>query len=212
MKSCLRCGKHFSKPAGYSVTQWEGKRFCSKRCGALKRRVSDIEIQGLYERGNSSNDIASLFGLSGTHVLRILRSAGCDIRGLSESMKISHNRPEVKTKFVIASTGRKLPESAKETLRSRIGPLNHNWRSGLTVSGGYLQFTSSEANGEHAGKSLHTVIAEWKIGRPLLPEEVVHHHDRNKQNNDPSNLMVMTQSEHAKLHAACGEFTRRKTA
>jgi hypothetical protein len=46
------------------------------------------------------------------------------------------------------------------------------------------------------------VIAEQVIGRPLAKGEIVHHIDGNKQNNDPSNLQVMTQSEHMKLHLA----------
>lgn len=46
----------------------------------------------------------------------------------------------------------------------------------------------------------HRVIAEYKIGRPLKSEEVVHHIDRNRFNNHPSNLMIMTQSEHMALH------------
>lgn len=50
------------------------------------------------------------------------------------------------------------------------------------------------------GTREHRLVAEAMIGRPLLPGEVVHHIDRNSKNNDPSNLMVLTQSEHAKLH------------
>jgi len=50
------------------------------------------------------------------------------------------------------------------------------------------------------GKHIHRVIAEQMIGRPLVKGEIVHHIDGNKHNNDPSNLQVMTQSEHMKLH------------
>ena len=44
----------------------------------------------------------------------------------------------------------------------------------------------------------HRVIASKKIGRPLRDNEVVHHRDGNKLNNKPSNLQVMTRSEHWK--------------
>lgn len=55
------------------------------------------------------------------------------------------------------------------------------------------------------GRHTHRVVAEQMLGRPLLKGEIVHHIDGNKRNNDPSNLMVMTQSEHCKLH-----FTKKK--
>lgn len=51
------------------------------------------------------------------------------------------------------------------------------------------------------GRLEHRFVAEQMLGRVLLPGEVVHHKDRNKHNNDPSNLMVFTsQSEHATHH------------
>jgi len=50
------------------------------------------------------------------------------------------------------------------------------------------------------GRHTHRIIAEQKLGRPLKKGEIVHHIDGNKRNNDPDNLAVMSQSEHARLH------------
>jgi hypothetical protein len=47
----------------------------------------------------------------------------------------------------------------------------------------------------------HVLIAEKMLGRYLRDGEQVHHRDHDKTNNDPSNLVVLTASEHAALHA-----------
>lgn len=47
----------------------------------------------------------------------------------------------------------------------------------------------------------HVVVAEAKLGRFLYPDEVVHHKDLDKLNNDPDNLMVFaTKSDHTAFH------------
>lgn len=46
----------------------------------------------------------------------------------------------------------------------------------------------------------HRHIASLKIGRWLEKGEVVHHIDGNRVNNDLDNLIVISQSDHAKIH------------
>lgn len=46
----------------------------------------------------------------------------------------------------------------------------------------------------------HRIIGARMVGRPLLPDEIVHHKDENKRNNAPDNLKVMDRREHARLH------------
>ena len=47
---------------------------------------------------------------------------------------------------------------------------------------------------------LHRLIMEEHLGRKLTSDEIVHHIDGNKLNNDISNLQVMTRGEHSRLH------------
>lgn len=48
---------------------------------------------------------------------------------------------------------------------------------------------------------VHRNVAKKKLGRKLKKGEVVHHKDRNKQNNSPDNLHVFkSQKEHDRAH------------
>jgi len=47
----------------------------------------------------------------------------------------------------------------------------------------------------------HRYIIEQALGRALNIEEVVHHKNHNKQDNDLSNLRVMSTKEHSASHA-----------
>ena len=75
--------------------------------------------------------------------------------------------------------------------------------------GGYMYcFTNPphpRAN-SHGQYALHRVVAENRLGRYLLPNEVVHHIDEDRYNNTPENLVVMTRDEHARHHAETVEM------
>ena len=46
----------------------------------------------------------------------------------------------------------------------------------------------------------HRKVAEECLGRTLTTDEIVHHIDGNPRNNTASNLIVISRSDHAKLH------------
>jgi hypothetical protein len=47
----------------------------------------------------------------------------------------------------------------------------------------------------------HHYVMCQAIGRSLMPNECVHHIDRDRSNNQIENLLLLTHSEHGKLHA-----------
>lgn len=60
------------------------------------------------------------------------------------------------------------------------------------------------------GHHEHRILAERKIGRPLKPNEAVHHADGDRRNNNSENLVVMTASDHARFHTELRRFWFRK--
>ena len=73
-----------------------------------------------------------------------------------------------------------------------------------TTLGTYWQLNLPEhpAANKRGRVYLHRWIAEQKLGRFLRPGEVVHHMDKNPENNDPANLLVIPRPLHAAIHYA----------
>lgn len=149
------------------------------------------EICDDYAAGMTMQQIASKHGATYSTVRQRLIDYGVNFRTKSQAAKLST--------FDWSSHAQKIgklpmPESAKEKLRA--ARLSAPATGYSLKPNGYYEFTK----GQHKGRSIHRVVAEIKIGRPLKKDEVVHHKDRNKANNNPDNLEVMTRGEHTALH------------
>lgn len=70
---------------------------------------------------------------------------------------------------------------------------------------GYIKvYCSAHPKADMSGYVLeHRLAMEQYLGRYLTDDEIVHHVDGNKNNNDISNLQVMTRAEHMRLHDNC---------
>ena len=81
----------------------------------------------------------------------------------------------------------------------RRGPEHPDWKGGRVLIGGYWHLWIPD----HPNASKRGYVAEhrWAVsallGRPLAPQEVVHHIDGDPKNNDPDNLMLFgSNAEH----------------
>lgn len=82
------------------------------------------------------------------------------------------------------------------------GPNHPGW-IGFTHSAGHKIV---RINGRYFRE--HTLVAEKMLGRKLVKGELVHHIDCDKHNNDPSNLDVMTPSQHSAAHQSVNGILR----
>jgi HNH endonuclease len=79
------------------------------------------------------------------------------------------------------------------------GERNSNWKGGrIVASNGYVMV---KRPGHHLADCRgyvyeHRIVAEEKLGRHLLPGEVVHHVNGIKSDNRPENIEVLSSTAH----------------
>lgn len=88
-----------------------------------------------------------------------------------------------------------------KTLNEELNPYRMTPEVRAKLRKAHLGIGEGKAYTKTYGRHTHRIVAEQMLGRKLLPGEVVHHIDGNKQNNDLDNLMVFaSQEEHAAWH------------
>ena len=195
---CLYCGKEFS-----SRKRSKRASFCNYECLKASHRDKYAEIDEpmteAYLVGCSATEIGKMFGLSYTQVRQRLIFLGVKLRTHEEAARFAS------PKISKANKGLGLGRPKSDEHRKKLSIAKTGKGKGFSLKpSGYISITM----GEHKDRSQHDVIMEKIIGRRLLRGEVVHHKDHNRSNNDPSNLQLMTQSEHTKLHAALNPYRK----
>lgn len=75
------------------------------------------------------------------------------------------------------------------------GERNPNWAGGISRANGYINL---RAGSRYIPE--HRLVMERHLGRPLNPDEVVHHINHDKTDNRIENLQVMSRAEHINEH------------
>lgn len=77
-----------------------------------------------------------------------------------------------------------------------LGELNHSWCGGRCIDHDGYVIVLAPAGHPYPRLSgyiyEHRLVMESVLGRYLEPQEVVHHIDGNKSNNEPSNLLLFS--------------------
>lgn len=148
----------------------------------------------LYEGGMSVSQIAETSDVSPATIYRAVKKAGVG-RNQSESIKLAISQGRGAAKLVGRS--RNMTDEQKQKLfRASAEARRKKARGWRTTSQGYQEYTIWP----HAGKMLHRVVMEARLGRRLKADEDVHHIDGDKTNNEDNNLALVTKSGHQRLH------------
>jgi hypothetical protein len=100
-------------------------------------------------------------------------------------------------------------------LLGRKGPNHPAWKGGKDIDrDGYVRTYSPEHPWPRSNGYVreHVRVMELHIGRRIGPDEVVHHSDHDKLNNELGNLELLKRGEHSSHHRAEDTHKRERDA
>ena len=210
---CEECGKDF--------LGLKDQRFCSRSCSAKVSYRKRLETEGPLRQKTGREVECEICGTkfyAKKHYLDKGQGRFCsrncaDAWNARNSAVISCEEcgDEFRVRPNRATVARYC--SRKCTVRARSTAAmdrTHNGRRVRKRSSGYIMAwqpdrPESEPYGGWAFE--HRLVMEKKLGRRLTDNESVHHLNRDKTDNRPENLVVMSRSAHSKL---TNEYRRRK--
>lgn len=166
--------------------------------------MAGLNLRALYESGKSLPEIERVTGIARSTVRCRLLKDGVKLRTRAEGVRLFPDHG----KHLIGKKRHVSPETRAVMSASRQRWANDNAKGTSKKASGYVVFTRGE--NKHRGE--HDVMMERRIGRRLKPNEIVHHIDGNRSNNDEDNLALMTRAAHARLHRREERLSKGKAA
>lgn len=184
--TCQTCGKTFSRKPS-QVAKYS-QHYCSRECRRTSVKVACAGCGVMMSRQPSSLYSGAMYcsrDCRWTHERVESVTLTCAYCGASYQRKPSN---VYKSKYCSMSCRGK----------ARSGPLAGNWRGGRHIERrhGYVKIFVPGR-----GQVLeHRYVMEQHLGRPLHPDEHIHHLNRDKTDNRIENLVLTSNSEHQYLH------------
>ena len=149
----------------------------------------------------TKKELAKELGLTYNQVEHKLRSLGLskfsNKKYTDEEIAfIQENYPTKGSKYCAEQLNRSVNAINKKI--KKMG-LEINWKYVYVNADGYCM-NCEDRNHRYL---VHRRVMEEYLGRPLRPDEIVHHKDGNKLNNDISNLEIINRADHARYHMKC---------
>lgn len=86
-------------------------------------------------------------------------------------------------------------DGLRKLRRSPVPVGNDGWRRWYTNPQGYVVRQRAIGDGKYERQYQHRFVMEQKLGRPLLPDETVHHINGVRDDNRPENLELWSKSQ-----------------
>ncbi len=178
-----------------------------------KFNLTEQELRELYDKLGTALSVAKEIGVCKKTVLKNLKRYGIERTGKKQ---LSDNDKQMIDRM--AADGYTVNEISKVIGFSNVAIRRYAIHAGITIVNKYhkgfvvtdsgykklLRPTHIRADGKgYVGE--HTLVMESYIKRLLKSDEIVHHIDGDKLNNDIGNLKLMTEQEHKSLHARNGD-------
>lgn len=168
-------------------------------CSICGKELKTITNTHLAKHGTTMEEYKSQYGscFSEETKKKMIENRS-DIRGSKNPMygKIPWNKGKTKA------------EDLRVRQYSRSGSSHSQWKGGITNhSDGYVEIHISNVETKFYGMSqstghilYHRYVMAKHLDRALHPNELVHHKDGNKLNNDINNLDLCDKRSHGRLH------------
>lgn len=183
---CSWCGKEFEREKG----QIHERNYCGRACLG-KANAERFRLQSL----KNCDSCGKQFEYRGNHKKRNRHYFCC--------AECGYNFREKKIYVPCDWCGKMIYKKRSDVARNK-----HNFCD----PGCYIDFINFEKAGSEnqivCGKKVYRILAGMNIGRELVSEDYVHHADGNHGNHAADNLMVMSNSEHSRIHAEQKERDR----
>jgi hypothetical protein len=154
---------------------------------------------------NQEKTVCRLFDMTHMTYAVIAEEVGVSVKQVHDAVHRNYPQERIAKRKAVSYRNSKI--GAKNPSFARSGSEAFHWEGGEPVADGkgYLIVPKPDwYTGRRGSKYvfMHSVVMCELLGLTEIPAGfVVHHVDGNRLNNDPSNLALMTNAAHSRLHA-----------